>query len=226
VIYAKTLAIALAAVAALLFAQEAHGQGCRVGQAGCSVQAAGCSTQAAGCSVSAVPAAVSANDVVTFRPRPRTAPVTQTQPQVVQGPAGPAGPQGPAGPPGEITQAHIDAVVSQVAAKLLPQMISYMESNPAKFRGEQGPTGEAGSYDPAALASAVKSEVSGQLASLPPIKVEFLGDGDRVASTQNVSLGGKLQIPAITIATENPDGSMAHKTAAIGSSFKVKFDKF
>jgi hypothetical protein len=116
--------------------------------------------------------------------------------------------------------------VSQVAAKLLPQMISYMESNPAKFRGEQGPTGEAGSYDPAALASAVKSEVSGQLASLPPIKVEFLGDGDRVASTQTVALGGKLQIPAITIATENPDGSSAHKTAAIGSSFKVRFDKF
>jgi hypothetical protein len=141
--YVRTLAIALAAVAALLFAQEAHGQGCRVGQAGCSVQAAGCSVQAAGCSVQAVPAAVSANDVVTFRPRPRTAaPVTQTQPQVVQGPAGPAGPQGPAGPPGPAFTLTPELARSLVIA-VKNELLAAIKTDPT-FRGTDGMDGKDG----------------------------------------------------------------------------------
>jgi hypothetical protein len=141
VIYAKTLAIALAAVAAMLFAQEANAQGCRVGQAGCSVQAAGCSTQAAGCSVSAVPAAVSANDVVTFRPRPRTTTATP-QPQVVQGPAGPAGPQGPAGPPGPAFTLTPELARSLVIA-VKNELLAAIKTDPT-FRGVDGMDGKDG----------------------------------------------------------------------------------
>jgi hypothetical protein len=125
-----------------LLVDSAHGQGCRVGQAGCSVQAAGCSVQAAGCSVQAVPAAVSANDVVTFRPRPRTAPSVQQQPQVVQGPAGPAGPQGPAGPPGPAFTLTPELARSLVIA-VKNELLAAIKTDPT-FRGVDGMDGKDG----------------------------------------------------------------------------------
>ena len=199
--------------------------------AGCG---SGCNTGVCNVNVSEPNDSAASTDFA-FNPiRRPSPPKDDTRPVLAKGEKGdpgPAGPQGPAGPPGEITQTHLDQIVAAVVPQVRDQLLAQIKTD-ATFRGPAGENGKSPAINVEDIARQVRDsidvdQIADQVAlKLPPIKVELLGDGNRVASTQTVKLGGTIRIPPITLRSINPDGAVASKTDAVGSNFTVRFDKF
>jgi hypothetical protein len=61
---------------------------------------------------------------------------------------------------------------------------------------------------------------------LPPIRVEFQGPNNSIASTQVVKIGGTIRVPPVVTATRDASGEIATAVHALGDKTTVTFNRF
>lgn len=178
----------------------------------------GCST--AGCNTDTSPSAV--NDSFTFVPsKTKTAPAPAGVGKPVAGTQGPVGPQGMPGKDGQPGQAGAngkDAEVTQAQLDFIANHVLEQMRQDPNFRGTQGLAGKDGRDGKDGSSPDVPTLVAAIVPELPPIRVEFQGPNNSIASTQVVKIGGTIRVPPVVTATRSANGELAKVEHSLGDT--------